>query len=266
MPSLRDVQRAFSAATLFGDDAALAAIGAHPAGAAARPRIAVYRNTVRGNYRRALAATYPVVSQLVGTAFFNTAVDHFVQAHASTRGDINGYGGDFALFLSSYAPARGLTYLPDVARLEWAVDQSALAADTPSLDLALLARVPAEAMPDLRFTLHPSVRLLHSLFPLLEIWRVHQPGWQGEIAVDLSAGGDALRVQRQDDGVAIERIGRGEHALLTTLQAGATLSVAGERAIAIDPVFDLGGALRRFVTECTLTGFRLPPPNQGDRS
>jgi hypothetical protein len=44
------------------------------------------------------------------------------------------------------------------------------------------------------------------------------------------------------------------------------LSAAGERAAAVDPAFDLGAALRRFVAERTLIGFKLPPPIQGARS
>src|SRR5581483_8181402 len=106
MPSLRELQRNFSAAIMLGDRTAIASLDIVPGGIAADQRIAIYRNNVMGNYRRALAATYPVVRALVGAAFFDTACDAFVRGHASERGDINGYGGDFASFLGGYAPAR----------------------------------------------------------------------------------------------------------------------------------------------------------------
>ncbi len=60
MPSLRELQRGFTAAALFGDMGALAEVGVVAGKLEPAARIAVYRNNVLGNYRRALAATYPV--------------------------------------------------------------------------------------------------------------------------------------------------------------------------------------------------------------
>src|SRR5215472_11559161 len=129
MPSLREVQRGFAAAIVFGDFAAVAVLGIVDGGLDAAARIGIYRNNVLGNYRKALGATYPVVRKLVGAQFFNAAVDAFVRAYPSQHGDVNRYGGELPRFITSYPPARELPYLPDVARLEWAVDQAAIAAD-----------------------------------------------------------------------------------------------------------------------------------------
>src|SRR5258706_7705388 len=122
MPSLREVQRGFATATVFGDTAAIAALGVVGGGLDPVARIGVYRNNVLGNYHKALGATYPVVRRLVGAPFFNAAVDAFVRAYPSRHGDVNRYGGELARFLAAYAPARELPYLPDLARLEWAID------------------------------------------------------------------------------------------------------------------------------------------------
>ena len=51
MRSLREVQRAFSAAALFGDTVALADLGIVAGAPGPAARIAVYRNNVLGNYR-----------------------------------------------------------------------------------------------------------------------------------------------------------------------------------------------------------------------
>ena len=64
MPSLRELQRSFSAAVLFDDAAAAASLGIVPGSLGTAARIAIYRNNVLGNYRKALAATYPVVQRL----------------------------------------------------------------------------------------------------------------------------------------------------------------------------------------------------------
>ena len=264
MQSLHELQRAFCAATLFGNAAALASLDI--VGGALRPaeRIAIYRNNVLGNYRKALAATYPVVRRLVGGPFFDAAVEHFVRGHPSTRGDVNRYGAEFAMFLASYTPARDLVYLPDVARLEWAIDQASIAADAPPLDIGALGRVPPAAQGSLRFALHPSARLIVSPYPVLHIWQVNQPEYVGSDRVDLGEGGDKLLVRRGRDGVSIERIGEGERALLAALAADATLAEATCVANDAAPQFDLAAALRRHVAGQTLVAFRAPaPPTSG---
>jgi hypothetical protein len=256
MPSLRDLQRSFAAAALFDDAPALAAAGVVAGALNAATRIGVYRNNILGNYRRALAPTYPVVLKLVGAPFFNAAIDAFVRAHPSTRGDVNRYGGELARFLAAYPPARSLAYLSDVARLEWAIDQANIAADVPPFDFLALRGVPEESWGGLRFVLHPSARLIASPYPILRIWRVNQPGHRGEVAVDLGEGGDALLVLRTAEGVSVERLAPGEHALLDALSAGATLADAVARASKSEPSLDLTAALLRHVAAQAIVGFR----------
>ena len=259
MPSLRDVQSAFAASALFGDTAALASLGIVANGLDPAARIGIYRNNVLGNYRKALAATYPVVQRLVGTAFFNTAIDAFVRAYPSTRGDVNRYGAELARFLAAYSPAHDLPYLPDVARLEWAIDQANIAADAAKLDLDALGAVPPEALGGLRFVLQPSVRFIVSPYPIWRIWQVNQPGHDGGDSVDLGEGGDTLLVRRDSQGVAVERLAAAEHALLAALAARASLSAAAARATEVDRDFDLPRVLRDRVADQTVVAFRAPP-------
>jgi hypothetical protein len=258
MPSLRDIQRGMSAATIFGDPAALAALRIVGGRMSPAARVEIYRNNVLGNYRKALAATFPVVRRLVGTAFFNAAVDAFVRAHPSTQGDVNRYGGDLPRFLSAYGPAQTLGYLPDVARLEWAIDQANIAPDAPAFDLTALAQVREEARSGLRFVPHPSVRLLESRYPILHIWQVNQPEYDGEADVDLGEGGDLLLIARGERGVTVERASPGEAALLRAFIANAPLGIAANRASETEPSFDLAAALRRLVATQILVSFRTP--------
>ena len=62
MPSLREVQRGFVAATLFGDNGALADLGIVSGALDPAARIAIYRNNALGNYRKALAKDETAVS------------------------------------------------------------------------------------------------------------------------------------------------------------------------------------------------------------
>jgi hypothetical protein len=268
MSSLHEWQRAFSAAAVFNDAAALASLRIVAGGMKPEARIGIYRANVLGNYRKALAAAYPVIKRLVGAPFFDAASDNFVRGHPSTRGDINRYGADFSEFLGTYPPARDLEYLPDVARLEWAIDQANIARDAASFDFAALASVPAKLHGELRFSLHPSAQLIVSTFPILHVWQANQPSCGADEHIDLGEGGDTLLVLRRPSdvgGIAIERISQAEHHLLATLAAGRTLDEAANRCAAMAPEFDLAAALQRHVAGNTIVAFRAPvvPPSEG---
>lgn len=262
MPSLREVQRSFATAIVFGDNGAIASLGIVPGGLGADERIAVYRNNVLGNYRKALAATYPVLQRLVGGRLFNIAIDAFVRGYPSARGDMNRYGGELGRFLSFYPAARELPYLPDVARLEWAIDQANIAADAQALDLATLAAVPENMLGELRFQLHPSVQLIASPYPIFHIWQVNQTECAGDDRVDLGEGGDALLIARGTSGVTVERLTPGAYAFLVALARNLRLADAVERALAAEASFDLSATLKGHVAGQTIVALRAPPTSQ----
>jgi hypothetical protein len=255
MRSLSELQRSFAAAVLYGDGEAADALGIAGDGIHAAARIAIYRNNVFANYRKALAATYPVVHALVGSAFFAAAVQAFVRDYPSRRGDVNRYGGDLPRFLADYAPAGSLPYLPDVARLEWAIDQASIAGDAATLDLDALAAVPPDELGLLRFTLHPSAQLLATSEPVFHIWKAHQPGADEE-RIGPAGSGEALLVLRVARGVVVHRLTPGVHAFLLALGDNATLEEAVDRALAVDAGFDLGEALRTHVVSGAIAEFR----------
>jgi hypothetical protein len=244
MPSLPELQRRFADA-LSGDSSSRV------------PGFGVYRHAIDANYRRALGATYPVVRALVGTPFFDAAVDAFVAAHPPTSGDLDVYGDAFAAFLARYEPASTLPYLPDVARLEWALDESARAADVDSDPRALIAAISVvedDAVGQMRLTLHPSCRLVTSPFPIFEIWMAHQPGQGAGTQVDTSGGAaEHVLVRRSADGTLVERITAAESAWLAALAADADFGAALAQALQADPDFDLGQALQSRVMDGTVS-------------
>lgn len=246
MPSLRESQARFAAVLL----------GAQPGDA----RIGIYRRNVFGNWRGALAATYPVVRSLVGGAFFDAMADHYAEVHPSTSGDLNEYGDALAAFVRGYPPAQALPYLADVARLEWAIDASARAAESrasPAGVAQRLAGIPISRLTQARLALHPAARLVACERPALRLWEIHQPGYEGEFAADLEAGPEWLLVTRPAEAPRIERLGPAEHAWLDTLAMGAPLGPAFDAAFAIDARFDLIGALGRRVADGTIAGVEV---------
>ena len=218
-------------------------------------RMDIYRRAVRANYRKALGATYPVVRRLVGESAFSAAVDAFVRAHRSTSGDLNDYGDAFGALLAQHPSTTALPYLPDVARLEWAIDEVNRAADDtsrPEQILEALAAVAPERLPRLTLRLASRCRLIGSSYPILQVWQMNQPGSESDARVPADAPGDALCVRRDPDGIVIERLPAGDFAWLAALGEGATLADGIEAARRADADFDLGRALHAQIGNGTI--------------
>lgn len=254
MPSLRELQSAFVGG-LFdpaegGAGAFIEANGRSPG-----DRFAIYRNNVFHNYREALRDVYPVVERLVGEDFFRFAADRYIPGHPSRHGNLHRFGEDFGAFLEGFAPAAGLAYLGDVARLEWHMHEAFHAADGVGMALERLARVTPERLPQLLFQLHPACRLLESPFPVHRIWLANQPDADPAETVDLADGGVRLLIRRHGYAVEMEPLGRGEFALLLAVSLGRPLQDALHQAQAAEEGFDFGAVLVKRAGDATVVDF-----------
>ena len=225
-PSLHEIQLAMRRSLLDeADDAALGYIVA--AGLAPGQRLSVYRNTVWGALANALRLSYPAVQRLVGAEFFDGAARIFARGHPPQCADLNAYGAEFADFLQRFEPAASLAYLPDVARLEWAVNRALHAPDVPALDLAQLAALAPADHDRVSFTPHPSITLLRSDYPIDAIWRgVLQQDDAVLAAIDPAAGAVHLLVQRSADEANVLRLEPDAWRFANALFAGQALGDA----------------------------------------
>lgn len=144
-----------------------------PQGRAADRRFAVYRNNVTVGLTRALEDGFPTVRSLVGEDFFAATAREYLRAHPPRSPILALYGADFANFLQAFAPAAKLGYLPDIARLDYAMRQSYHAADTTPADMAAIR---PDALPNARLVLAPSLRVLRSDWPIHAIWAANTRG------------------------------------------------------------------------------------------
>ena len=250
MPSLLELQREFSEGILHS--AGPEFMRQVRAGRFAPERhFQVYRNNVFESLTNALKAVYPVTERLVGGGFFRYAAASYIPAHRPASGNLHDFGGNFAAFLADFPPARELTYLPDVARLEWAMQESFHAGVGQSLALQTLSSIPAEQYGNLKFRLSPSARLLASAYPVLRIWQANQPGSADDQNISLEEGGVKLLVIRRQE-IEILPLGDGDYSLLSAFAAGARLAQAAGAALDAQADFDLKGALMRHVQQTTL--------------
>jgi hypothetical protein len=245
MPTLRETQFAVADAIIHvaGSGGAMALVrgGCLPSQA----RLAVYRNNHHETLIQALASTYPVVEQLVGRDFFRKAARRHLVGFPSTSGNLIDYGDGFASFLARLPQASALPYLPDVARLEWALHLVFHAAPDPAFSLADLQALPSERLSALRLSSNAGVRRITSSYPIFAIWQSNQADADASLVIDLAAGGVQLLAFQLDHDAQIVELATAEAAWLDALEAGATLEVATERAGALDTRFDLPSVLLR---------------------
>jgi len=226
MPALREVQDAVRRSLVDGEDR-LAAGYIVGDGLAPERRLAVYRNTFLGNLASALRLSYPAVHRLVGADFFEGAALRFAGEQPPRSGYLDEYGGAFPDFLARYPPAALLAYLPDVARLEWAVNRALHAPDVEPLDVTRLAAVDASVHDRVRFIAHPSVSLLGADYPVDAIWRAVLARDDAALAaIDVAAGPVQLLVQRKVMGVDVTRLDRHAWNFACALCAGEPLGAA----------------------------------------
>ncbi len=249
---LRDLQESFARAVLADDDAGFAS-RLVPGGDESARHLAIYRRAVTANLVGALRGAHPVVVRLVGDAFFFEAARRFARSRPPRSGDLNRFGEGFGEFLADYEPATAMPWLADVARLEWACHEASMAGDGAALDLAALARVPPEDQGDLRFGLHPSVRVFRSAWPVLAIWEANQPDRDG--TPDRGVGEDLVLVWREDGVVRAAALAPAEAAFVEALAAGSRL----EDAVGAGD-WDLPGFLLRLASHGVLGPVRAEIP------
>lgn len=235
--SLRDFQRAFIAAVTSEDDQPLKALLVDP-GASLQRRISIYRNNVWQGALRPLQANFPVVARLVGEECFAAAVRAFIGRQRSQEATLVGFGAKFPDFLRcDFPPVAGLSYLGDVAQLEYAW---VLAYHTPKaapLTAEALATMAPEDLPEMRFTLHPAIHLLSSPFPVDTIWAAHQQDDVPELVLD--PGFYHIVIGRPQAQVMVTRLTDGEAAWLAAAAQGKTLTQMTQEAQEKEADFDL---------------------------
>jgi hypothetical protein len=202
-------------------------------------RLAVYKNNVYSTLVDALASTYPAIERLVGREFFRFAAREYIAIHAPTSPMLLGYGHRFAQFLSRFAPAATVPYLPDVAELEFLWLEAYHATDAVAVDAAQVAARLAE--PDIApaLRLHPSARLMRSRHPVSRIWELNRSPDPIKDRTSIAAEPEHLLVIRPRATVEVRRVAPGAHAALETLAAGRSLVDAIAAARRAQPDLDI---------------------------
>ncbi len=219
------------------------------AGDAARAaaRFMIHRGNVIESLANALGHSYPAVKAVAGESNFRVLAAAYVRACPPLRPHLMSYGGSFPAFVAGHAAAmRDFPFLADLARLEWAMNESYFADEAPALAPETLGAIPPERLPALKLALHPAARLVSSAHhPIHAIWAAATAG--GSVPDSAQEGaaaeGDSVLVARPQGPVEAWKLAPGETAFLGAVAAGAPLENALAAAATAEAGFDLSAAL-----------------------
>ena len=256
-PDSKGRQQAFASA-LFAPHAEAALLASFKQGAGAHG-LALYRGNLSATWHKTLSAAYPVLRQLVGDEFFGALCRAYGMAHPSNDADLNRFGATFAQFLDHFAPLAKLAelaYLPDMARLEWALQCAHFSADARGLDARALGALSPAQLEAARITLHPACSLFSSSWAVVLLWQAHQPGSGIDFPVQMRFGSCAL-VARPHFKAELAPHSAAAHAALGVLAAGQPFGAALDAAFALDARFDVAAHLQQWLTLSVLTALTM---------
>ncbi len=217
-------------------------------------RLALYRGNLKAIWIATLSQAYPVLLQLVGSAYFEQIAPVYARACPSQTGNLAEFGHDFADFLQAQTEIASYPYLPDVARLEWLLHRSYYAKENPVLDLPALARWAHEQGVDpmtLSLGWQGYAEIFASDYAVASIWQCLQESNPGQD--DLSScdwrQGECILISRHNWQSQPRSLTQAEYAALSALRGGQTLGAAMEAALSCDPEFEIASRLQAWFAD-----------------
>lgn len=131
-----------------------------------RARVDIYRNAYVARLLECLADDYPAVAHALGASVFETTCRDFVASHPPTSASLNFYGAPFAEFCRTRAQRLDAAFVPELARLEWALVEAIHADAETILESSALADVGENEWPSLRLIVSPALRVLRCDYPV----------------------------------------------------------------------------------------------------
>ena len=191
-------------------------------------RLAVYAEGYVVRMREALSEVYEAIAHLLDAAAFQRLAFDYARAHPSREYNLSFAGRHLPDFLPRWPTTADLPFLPDLARLEWAVCDAFHAFEQPPLEAARLSSLTLEEWASVQLRFQPSVRVVSSAWPILDLWQARTAPRQ-EIDILLVDRPQHVLVFRQGTRVRCEQLEPQEANALSALLTGECLGGVCER-------------------------------------
>lgn len=220
---------------------------------------AAYSSNAAASADRMLAGVYPVLACCIGDPAMAVLARQAWRQAPPQRGDLDAWdalGETVPRLLADAPPLAHQPWLPDLARLEWAVYQAERAADAPDGPPAGLDRLAAPDAPALHLQLRPGAALLDLRWPVAMLWQQAQAGVQPAGLIGDTPVPEAALVMRRGWRATVQRLRAGDAAFTAAVLAGRPLGAALDAAAGIDAGWSFEAWLLLALREAWLTAVR----------
>jgi len=196
----------------------------------AEDRFSIYRNNVTLSLSEAIADTFPVVRRLIGDDCFDAAAVAFIRKHPPSQPSLLFYGEGFIRFIKTWPACSELDYLSDVAQLEWNYIRAFHAKDKDLMDSSVLQQIAPESLGVVVFSIHPSVHLMQSKWPVDSIWEENLKPEVATLDLNILSPGNLL-IYRQEAQVQVVNLSVECFNFLTALTEANSISDAWQKTV-----------------------------------
>ncbi len=192
-------------------------------------RWAIYASGFLARLVEALENDYPALRRILGEGPFGSLTARYVAAHLPRSYDLGRAGDRLASFLQNDPLTERLPFLPDLAKLEWAVANAFVAADAHPLHRSDLAGLDPEEVASVPLRTVPGTAVVHSEWPLLDIWGLRDVP-DGDVDLDVAGRPSTILIYRRGREVRWRVIDEAEVQLLEAASRGTSLDECEIRA------------------------------------
>lgn len=186
-------------------------------------RLAVYREGYVGRTAEALKEVFEAVHHLMGEAAFQHVAYQYAVAYPSQSYNLGDKGEFLPDFLQTLSYGQKLPFLPDLARMEWRISQAFHAREETPWEASSLAALKPGDWENLVLTFQPSLHLLESVWPVLDLWNLRRTPVQ-EIKLEIENKPQTIFIARKPGReVFCELMDPSAYAILKGLKEGQPL-------------------------------------------
>jgi hypothetical protein len=149
---------------------ALRALFAAPPAGTLGDRWHIYATGLVARALEAIENDFPALAKVLGPGPLRSLTARYVRRHPPRSYDLGRAGDRLAVFLETDELTADLPFLPDLARLEWALAEAFVAPDRRALRWDDLARLGPEAVADFPLCVRDGIALVRSQWPVREVW------------------------------------------------------------------------------------------------
>jgi len=215
--------------------------------------LSIYRGSIYGGLKKALAETYPVVKELVGEEFFNAMLSEYINAHPCQVQDLNNYGFELSNFIKNFKPAESVEYLADIASLEWHIN---VASNTELQinNLADLVNLTEDVQLKLIMCLPKGSALIYSDYSIDEIWNTHQQ--DDKAMFEIENNGFHYFVFNCDNNIKIDRLSLEQFYFLSQINKDQFFANVCEKTSEKHPNIDINNLFSDAIKNSWLVSFK----------